>query len=501
MSLKVTVQRSSNVFKGVPGVWHTISSIMIGGVKETVTTRIVESNQSEDWMNIENGENYHWLQVRDTAGFRNWVQMKYETLLGVNIPQSNFLIVDLKEAKSQLYPKTFRCPNCSRLSSVTNERELQEQVIYLNRLRDTAPNLGLRCQYCQRRPITQQPHVLIDYTNGRITELPTTCPNCNSALQLDFRGSAVSIHGWRLSCTSDGCILHQPRDPYALNATGEPYFRDFFFQGRRLSISPSTRGPSRSIVDAKIDTSPFRFKPDNCLLASLFLLDQAPSFSELKSIMNSMRTEIANRLYQALNGQQDLRICMDMAENLHRGNDFYDQALSNLESDSEFSRISERSDIAGTELNEIFIDFGVGVDELQNKISEIRHLHEEPINLMFSEGLTYEEYVSTQLTSNDPRVTSLSNINSSLEDLQLTMVKYIYPGDIGTESSDDCGFQIIKASFCIDNGLVDGPIRIPFHQVQNSRFNNVRSQDGPSIQPDDNHPIIYSTNWKGSEDR
>jgi hypothetical protein len=491
MTLNITVQKASNVFKAVPGAWHTITSRIIDGNKETATTRIVQSMPSVDWINIEKARNYHWLQVSDVDGFRKWISKRYFNLFDRRIREDNFLIVDLYKANSEIFPRTFRCQLCKTLMSESSDYELLTSINILNRSKDGLPKLGLKCPKCNHRPITQQPHVIIDYEQGIISELPTICPRCSDHLKLDFRGSPVSILGWRLSCNNPSCSLSHPIDPFDKDQYGHPFYDDFYNRGRRLSITPSTRGPSRSIVEVKIDTTPFNYKPNECLLSSIFEIHEAPEIEELKEITRKLIDTIVDIIRKALGGQLSEEDCEKYALGLHGGDPAYADALKMMLEDPRLKSISMRSDESGKELMAILLSSGIEISMIDEVLRNIKSDLEEPINLLFADGITYEDFIANNVRESDPRKKQLKQFVREKSDLHIEDIRYIYPGEGNAISSDRNGFQIVKASFGVDNGLADNHVRIPFHNINPIQ---ARTKNKTLIRADDSHPLIYATN-------
>jgi len=495
LSAKITVQRSSNVFKAVPGVWHTISSKTIDQNRETVTTKVISSNSSKDWTTIEEPQSHHWLQIRDPGGFRTWVQKKYQELFDRNVQEDNFLIADLLEAKIAIEPKTFRCPNsnCNRLLALENDEQLIARI-NISEETNAPKKLGFKCPKCHHRPMTQQPHLIIDYERGIMRNLPTSCPICQSPLKLDYTGSVVSIMGWRISCTNSQCSLfNNPEDPFAKDPHGIPIFSDFYDEGRKLSITPTTRGPTRSLVETKIDTAPFKFKPDECTLASLYKIHEAPSMRELKRCGKKLIYKIANLISLYL--EKAIEECFKDAEKLTKGNPIFDQSHKELiEQDQEYKKISEKTDESGVEFKRILIEeFDIPNQELYDRLCKLRKINDEVINLLFAEGHTYEGFIN-KLRSGDPRKTELNKIKDYKSQLFFEEIRYLYPSEVITSTKGIGGFQIVKASFGVDVGLSSKPKKFPFHRhigINQTYYDKNKQQ---YREPNDNFPIIFATN-------
>lgn len=486
MSIKITVGKSSNVYKAVPSVWHTVTS-KGAKARETVTCRISESFESGNWQTIENAKEYHWLQIRDPEGLRRLIREKFSILFDRVVPEDDFLIFDLTHAKMEIYPRTFRCPQCGELAHLKSDRNLWEEVVGSKK----EPHMGIECRSCGTKPMSQQPHIIIDYDKGRMREIPTCCPNCGDSLKLEFRGSAVSIMGWRLSCTNSTCLLGKtPLDPFSLDTNGDPVFREFFDGKRMLSITPTTRGPSRSLVETKIDTAPFRFKPNECVLGSLFKVGKAPTMMELKELRQKIR-DAAAKLMSEFTGIK-FEDCLLNAENVGPGVKAYDLAHADLlAKDLDYRRISEAADESGKSLRELIVGITANPTSSDTILASLREKCEEPISLLFAQGTTYEEYVAT-LRDEDPRKTKgLEEYVESKSKLSIDTIRYLYPSEVKKTAREIGGFQIVKASMGIDVGLSGEPRRIEFADVITKQG---LLKNGHQVKGSDKHPVIFATN-------
>ncbi len=486
MSVKITVNKSSNVYKAVPDVWHTVTS-KGSKIKETVTCRISKSYDSSMWTTIEKAKNYHWLQVRDPEGLRQFIKDKYSDLFTKVIPEDDLLIFDLTQAEMEIFPRTFRCPKCSTLTHIKTDWLLRDEVIASRK----DPKIGIECPACGSKPMSQQPHIIIDYQTGRTKEIPTLCPLCGDRLKLEFRGSAVSIMGWRLSCTNSVCSLSiTPLDPYARDSKDDPIFVDFFDGKRMLSITPTTRGPARSLVETKIDTAPFHFKPNECVLASLFSVDGSPSMIELKGLREKIREGTARAMADFTG--TSFEECLVNAENVGLGNKAYDQAHAELlAKDPQYKQVSEAADDSGKKLRALLVEVTSDPTSLDTLLAKLREEGEEPINLLFAQGIEYEEFAAS-LRDDDPRKsTGVERVKKSKSILSIDTIRYLYPSEVKRTSKEIGGFQIVKASLGIDVGLSGEPRRRKFADIIDK---NGTLKNGNQAKGSETHPIIFATN-------
>jgi len=489
MSTRITVQRSSNVYKAVPDAWHTITSDLVDGCRETVTCKIRKSNESADWRSIEDAKPWHWLQVRDTVGLRQFIADKYNKLFKTTINPLNFLIFDIVSAEMEISPRTFRCPQCKALSSVDTDSNLGYKFAGSG----IPPLFGIRCD-CGYRPINQLPHLIIDRNNGNIIEIPTICHACSKPLKLEFSGSPVSVMGWRISCTNPSCHLHVPRDPFQLDAHDNPFFPKFYDNFRMLSITPTARGPQRSIVETRIDTIPFRAKPDECVVAALFNIGNPPSFDDFSKERQKLVLRITDEL--ALLTGDSKEICIVKAEKMSPGMRLFDsEHLKLLSTDSDYARYSNDADSSGKTLkNMVLTSTRLSIPDTEKLIKSIRASNEEPISLLVAKGFTYDEFAS-KLTKGDPRIDAVAKLSKELSDLSIDMVRYILPSEVNVSSTDVGGFQILKVAFGINCGL-DQTIPIPFAKSCKGKQGYFCNDNGvwAKIKTDTQHPTIFATN-------
>jgi len=492
----ITVQRASSVYKALPGLWHTIStqprkSRRGKPVRESVTAIITRTKPTGDWKTIEHAKQHHLLQVRDTESLRRWIRHEYQTIFGINhsIPSENFLIADINSAEIQIFPRVFRCPVCHSLTFIRNDREIGNEV---NQRNPEPSKTGITCQNpnCNYRPITQQPHILLDYDSGEQYNLPTKCQN-NHSLVLKYSGSAVSILGWRLACINKNCEYNKERDPYAKRNNQYPYFEGFYRNNKKLTISPSTRGPRQPIVITKVDTMRFPFKPNENLLVSLFGMHGSPSINELFDQWCKIQKSIIQQLSYLPEVHQRIKI----AEQMNTNEKIYQDTEKNLlETDSEFNKISKKSDEAGRDFKKELIKIGISTDEIDSLLQNLRMSFDEMINLQIANGHTFEEFVESLLNS-DPRKNelkrSIDGYTDNLSDLHFSTLKYLYH----EESADPIkepnrNLQIVKVGI----GTKIGERNIPFHLIRNIRLDSLKDKNEVRTKPDETHPLAFGTN-------
>ena len=489
----VSVQRASNVYKATPGLWHTISTKQMTSTdervfreRESVTCIVTKTIPSDDWKTIEEAENHHWFQVRDPDTIRSWIQKQYEQYFNRHIPSENFLITDIHRSIFQIYPRTFRCDSCKTLRYLNSDKELG---IETTQNFPPPAKIGITCinKNCNRRPIIQQPHVLLNYDNGVERQLPTKCPNGHD-LKLKFSGSSVSILGWRLSCNEPSCKYSKDRDPFTKDKDGKPYFPFFFDEGKRMAITPSIRGPRHPIVVTKVDTMHFPFKPNESLLASIFEYTNAPLLMELFTEWCKIR----NKLIEEFRIYGDTqKICIKKAERQKRGEPLYNKVEEILlKNDSGFSSISKRADEAGINLKNYLITLGKPVDQVDSLLQKLRFDFDEIINLFIANGFSYPEFINS-LPNTDPRRNTIENFNQNTARLCISSIRYLYHD----EPVDPCkepnrSLQIVKVGI----GTFMGEVNTPFHRIKNVFFDECDDKNHIRRKPSDVTPIVYGTN-------
>lgn len=485
----ITAQRASSVYKALPGLWHTISTTPRTNIegkqsRESVTSIVTKTIQSKDWKIIEEAENHHWFQVRDPESLRIWIQKNYEHYFNNVIPTDNFLITDIHRANIQIYPRTFRCPKCNSLVYIASDKNIGEEV---SQNSPPPAKTGIACPVCGCRPITQQPHVLLDYDTGFESQLPTKCLN-GHPLKLKFSGSVVSILGWRLSCNDPSCIYGKDRDPFAKKNDMTPYFPLFFNNGKRMAITPTTRGPRQPIVITKVDTMRFPFKPDEALLASIFQVSNSPTILELFYEWCKIRKAIMNDLKKYI---RDTKARIKDAEERRPGDELFDDIVTKLfKNDPSFKEISERADDAGNKLKQELIRAGIPLALLESFLHELRFEFDEIVNLSISEGFSYEEFIN-KLNERDPRKLTLKLLKENLIKIHISSIRYLYHDEsIDLEEEPNRSLQIVKVGI----GTKVSEQNVPFYAIRSASFEPVMDKNNNRIKPDQNHPIVYGTN-------
>jgi hypothetical protein len=400
------------------------------------------------------------------------------------IPSENFLITDIHRANIQIYPRVFRCTKCNSLTYISSDRHIGDQV---SQNHPPPAKVGISCPVCNSRPMTQQPHILIDYDSGREFQLQTKCKN-DHALKLKFTGSVVSILGWRLSCNEPTCEYSVFRDPFAKKTTGQPYFPFFYHDNKRLAITPATRGPRQPIVITKVDTMKFPFKPNESLLAALFNVNNCPSINELFNEWCKIRNSLIHEFKEYIDDKKDR---IKKAEKSKPGDKLYDSSEENLlKNDEKFKEISEKTDGAGNQLKKMLIEAKIDTSIIDSYLQDLRFDFDEIINLLISNGKTYEEFLN-ELNEEDNRKNNLTKFNENLKNLNIDFIKYLYnddPKDI--ENEPNRSLQIVKVGI----GTKISEQNIPFHMINNTQYDAVMDYTENRMRPDQNHPIIFGTN-------
>ncbi len=490
--ITVTVQRSSNVYKALPGLWHTLSTKprtnSEGFVsRESVTGIVTTAKSSKGWKTIEESESHHWFQVRDPKALRRWIKDEYFKLFNKDISTDNFLISDVNRAYIQIYPRVFRCQKCLRLFKIKDDANLGNEV---NQRSPNPSKVGIACPKCGTRPINQQPHILINYETGDQYDLPTKCPN-GHPLRLKYSGSAVSILGWKISCDNKQCEYGKERDPYAKKSGKFPYFPGFYKNGKKLSITPTTRGPRQSFVITKVDTMPFDFKPDSHLLASLFMFNDAPSIEELFNQWIKIRAGLIKKLSYI----NDKRFRLKTVEQMNSNDEPYIEVKTDLfKKDDEFKQKSNNSDRASVEFNKILLKAGIKDEELSSYVNKLRFRFDEIINLSIANSTTYQNFLH-ELSDDDPRKEQIDEkidqYEKNLRNLYFENFTYLSHEESTDELNDpDRNLQIVKVAL----GTKVNDRNIPFHRLNYVKKVSLRTRDKKLATPCENNPLIFGTN-------